>query len=180
MTQQEWVILFRYVRAMFPQQKFDEYTPEAWYDVLGEYGGNETRAAIAACAAEKPFVSPAEIVAAIRNRRQDTDRDLQGPGQYAEIPDADPDDVQAYLAALRQQRTRAASGEQLTARSILAITANVGREVPAEYVAVRRPGPLGVECPRCHAGPGKSCQTTFRGKRMADVHPARLDASRAA
>jgi hypothetical protein len=178
--QQERVILFRYVRAMFPQQKFDEYTPEAWYDVLGEYDATEMRAAIAACAAEKPFVSPAEIVAALRTRRQDTDRDLQGPGQYAEIPDADPDDVPAYLAALRGQRTRAARGDQLTARPVLAITAGVGREVPAEYIAVRRPGPLGVACPRCHAGPGKACQTTFRGRRMADVHPGRLEASKAA
>jgi hypothetical protein len=178
MIEQEWIVLFRYVRAMFPQQKFDEYTPEAWYDVLGQYEAAHVRAGVARCAAEKPFVSPAEIVAAIRSARADADRDLQGPGQYAEVPDADPDDVQAYLAALRGQRTRAANGQQLTARPVLALTAGVGHDIPEEHRPVRRPGPLGIECPRCQALIGRPCRTTFRGKPMADVHPARLEASR--
>ncbi|MGK4583464.1 zinc finger domain-containing protein [Kitasatospora sp. HPMI-4] len=180
MIETEWVVLFRYVRAMFPQQRFDEYTPEAWYDVLGQYGAAETRAAIAACAAAKPFVSPAEIVAAIRQHRADVDRDLHGAGQYAEIPDADPDDVPAYLAALRTQRIRAAAGEPLTYRPRLAIAAaGVGRKVPTEE-PVRRSGPRSIRCPQCSAEPGKSCRTTVLGRRMADVHPSRLDAAKRA
>ncbi|MFD9124919.1 hypothetical protein [Kitasatospora sp. NPDC059571] len=178
MIRQEWVVLFRYVRAMFPQQKFDEYTPEAWYDVLGQYDAREVRAAIAACAAESPFVSPAEIVAAVRAHRQDVDRDLQGPGQYAAVPDADPDDVPAYLAAVRDQRSRAARGEQLTARPVLAIAAGVGQALPGELDKVRRPGVLGVRCDTCHAAVGRRCKTP--GKKPRGPHVARIDASRAA
>ena len=36
MTPEEVVVLARYVRALCPQQKFDEYTPDAWHDLLGD------------------------------------------------------------------------------------------------------------------------------------------------
>ncbi|WP_431999284.1 zinc finger domain-containing protein [Streptomyces sioyaensis] len=183
MTPDQTVVLARYVRALCPQQRFDEYTPDAWHDVLGAYPLDEARAAAAHCASVRPFVSPSEIIAAIRQARSDRDRDLQGPGQYAEIPDADPDDVHAYLAALRGQRTRAAAGQPLTARPIGELTAGVTREIPSADPAVatvRRSGPLGIECPRCGAPIGKGCRSTYRKRRLADPHPARIDAARAA
>ncbi len=52
--------------------------------------------------------------------------------------------------------------------------AAIGRDVPDEddeIAAVRRPGPLGVECPKCHAPIGRPCRTP-RGKERA-IHPAR-------
>jgi hypothetical protein len=158
MTPDETVVLARYVRALCPQQKFDSYTPDAWHDVLGEYRLADARAAAAAVAKRQPFVSPAEIIGEITRQRGERADAFQGPGLSAEVPDADPDDVQAYLAALREQRTRAADGHELKPRKVAALLAGVGREVPPEIAAVKRPGPLGIECPACGAAIGRPCR----------------------
>src|SRR5690606_40823645 len=92
MTPDETAILARYVRALCPQQKFDEYTPDAWHDVLGDIPLDAARAAAASVARRQPFVSPAEIRAAYTAQRENTAADIQGPGLPAAIPDADPDD----------------------------------------------------------------------------------------
>src|SRR5690606_14585339 len=47
MTPEEAVILARYVKAMCPQQRLDEYTADAWYDVLAPYPLEDARAAVA-------------------------------------------------------------------------------------------------------------------------------------
>lgn len=158
MSPEETVVLARYVRALCPQQKFDEYTPDAWHDVLGDYRLADARAAAATVARRQPFVSPAEIIGEITRQRESRATDFQGPGLPAEVPDADPDDVHAYLAALRGQRTRAADGLELKRRPMLQLLASVGREIPPEVEQVRRPGPLGIECPKCHAPMGRPCR----------------------
>ena len=61
MTPTEVVILTRYVAAMCPAQKFDEYTPDAWFDVLADLQIEDARLAVAALAKHQTFVSPAEI-----------------------------------------------------------------------------------------------------------------------
>jgi hypothetical protein len=158
-TPDETVVLARYVRALCPQQKFDEYTPDAWHDVLADFALADARAAAAAVARRQPFVSPAEIIDEIRKIRDARADGYQGPGLSADIPDADPDDVQAYLSALRGLRTRAADGLEMKKRPIAQLLAGVGREVPGEVAAVKRPGPLGVECPNCGAPIGRPCRT---------------------
>jgi hypothetical protein len=157
-TPDETVVLARYVRALCPQQKFDEYTPDAWHDVLADFRLADARAAAAAVARRQPFVSPAEIIAEITQIRSDRATDFQGPGLPAEVPDADPDDVQAYLAALRGQRVRAADGLELKKRPMAQLLAGVGQHIPPEVEEVRRPGPLGIECPKCHAPRGRPCR----------------------
>lgn len=176
MSQEEWVIVFRYVKAMYPQQRFDEYTPDAWYEVLGQYAPYAVRAAVAACAAKKPFVSPAEIIAEIR------DHQAERMDEFVYEP-ADPDETpEQYLANRRRQIQAVAAGHRPPALALPPASprvdlSQIGREIPPEQPA-RRPGPLGVACPRCHSPIGKGCRTTHRGRHMADVHPARLDASR--
>ncbi|MGW7334297.1 hypothetical protein ACWGIU_38030, partial [Streptomyces sp. NPDC054840] len=113
MTPDETVVLARYVRALCPQQKFDEYTPDAWHDVLGDYPLVAARRAAATVARRQPFISPAEIIEVIEQQRAENASDFQGPGLPAEVPDADPDDPVAYIAALRAQRYRAADGHEL-------------------------------------------------------------------
>lgn len=171
MTPNETVVLARYVRALCPQQKFDEYTPDAWHDVLGAYPLAAARAAAAAVAGRQPFVSPAEIIGEIRKQRDARADSFQGPGLPAEVPDADPDDVPAYLAALRAQRTRAADGFELKPRRVASLLADVGREVPPEVTQVKRPGPLGIDCPNCGAAIGRPCRTPGGGERAP--HAAR-------
>lgn len=171
MTPDETVVLARYVRALCPGQKFDEYTPDAWHDVLADFALADARAAAAAVARKQPFVSPAEIIAEIRKQRDDRAADFQGPGLSAEIPDADPDDVQAYLSALRGLRTRAADGLSMKRRPVAELLAGVGQEIPGEVAAVKRPGPLGKECPNCGAAIGRPCRTPGGSERAP--HAAR-------
>ncbi len=171
MNPNETVMLARYVKALCPQQKFDEYTPDAWHDVLGEYQLADARAAAASVAKRQPFVSPAEIIGEIKRQRGDRADSFQGPGLPAEIPDADPDNIPAYLAALREQRHRAADGIELKRRPVAELLAGIGQPIPAEVADVRRPGPLGANCPRCTAPIGRPCRTPS-GKERAP-HPAR-------
>jgi hypothetical protein len=56
---------------------------------------------------------------------------VPGPGLPPEIPAADPDDVPGYLAALREQRTRAASGHSVPALA-------AGDSDPADNPAARK------------------------------------------
>lgn len=171
MNPNETVMLARYVKALCPQQKFDEYTPDAWHDVLADFRLEDARTAAAAVARKQPFVSPSEIIDEIRKQRDDRADGYQGPGLSAEIPDADPDDVQAYLSALRGMRTRAADGLELKKRPVAQLLAGIGREIPDEHKPVRRPGPLGVECPSCSAAIGRPCRTP--GGKERSAHTAR-------
>jgi len=170
---QEAVLLTRYVKALCPQQKFDEFTADAWHDVLGHLTLLECRSAAAEMARRKPFVSPAEIIDVIRQRRGNNARDIQGPGLPAAVPDADPDDVTAYLAAVRAQRTRAGDGQELKPRDMKALLSSVGRDVPAEGDTK---GPLSVPCPHCRAKALHACRS-HGGRRLSLFHPSRIDAA---
>lgn len=178
MTPAEAVVLTRYVKALCPQQKIDTYTPDAWHDLLGDLPLGEARAAAAAVARRQPFVSPSEIITEIRLQHDATARDFQGPGLPAAVPDADPDDVPGYLAALRSQRIRAAHGLSTAVRPVAELLAAVGRKIPAEVAAVRRPGPLGITCPNCGAPVGMKCRLPLSGN-SRDPHSARKTAVKA-
>jgi hypothetical protein len=171
MTPDEVVVLARYVRALCPGQKFDEYTPDAWHDVLADFALADARAAAAVVARKQPFVSPAEIIEEIRRIRDERASGYQGPGLSADIPDADPDDVQAYLSALRGMRTKAADGLEMKRRPVAQLLAGVGHEIPGEVAAVKRPGPLGIACPNCGAAIGRPCRTP--GGKERSPHSAR-------
>jgi hypothetical protein len=106
MTPDEMVFLTRYVHALCPAQKFDDYTEEAWMDVLGRFTLAECRAAAATAAGESAFVSAADIAGIARRNR--TAR-LKIHNEI-EPPDADPDDPEAYIKALRQERHAVAVG----------------------------------------------------------------------
>ena len=112
MTPREAVMLCRYVKACCPQQQVDEYTPDAWHDLLRDLQFNDCRAAVAAVASRQPFVAPAEIRAEVRRIRAERLHDFQ----YVPVEgDNDPD---VYLAALRSQRTAVADGRREAAPAI--------------------------------------------------------------
>jgi hypothetical protein len=95
------------------------------------------------------------------------------------------DDDPNYLQRLRGQITATASGERpaLTERpaleggphpNVAKILAGIGQAVPdedGETQTVRRPGPLGIECPKCKAAIGRPCRLP-NGKERGP-HPAR-------
>lgn len=96
------------------------------------------------------------------------------------------DDDPNYLQRLRGQLEATANGQRpaLTERPALegrphpdvakALAGLVGQTVPDEdgdTSSVKRPGPLGIECPKCRAAIGRPCRTPGGKERTA--HPAR-------
>ncbi|MEU3851769.1 hypothetical protein [Streptomyces sp. NPDC029554] len=145
--------------AAFDRRTVGKADVLAWQTILGDIDYTAARAAVTAhYGRETRWIMPADIRQHVLTQRADTAADIQGPGLPAAIPDADPDDVPAYLAAVKEQRTRAADGE-LKRRPVAELLAGVGHDIPRpETAAVRRPGPLGVACPTCHAPIGRPCR----------------------
>lgn len=165
--------------AAFDRRTLGEADVLAWHTVLADVDLDDARQAVSAHYADtRDWIMPADIRQRVRTARSSAAADFQGPGLAAEIPDADPDDVPAYLAALRGQRTRAALGQPTRPRAVAELTAGVGQAIPVELAAVRRPGALGVSCSTCKAAIGHSCKTPAKKPRAP--HAARRSAVRAA
>lgn len=107
MNQQEAIALCRVARACCPQQAFDQYTPDAWGELLGDLMFEDAKAGLLEVAKRQPFVAPAEIraeVRRIRRQRLDAAPPLVPPDEL------DPDDEVAYRRWLANARRSAASG----------------------------------------------------------------------
>jgi hypothetical protein len=210
MNSQEAAVLCRYVRALCPQQKFDEYTPDAWHDVLRNYLLEEARTAAATIANRQPFVSPGEIATEIR--RMHADR----LGRHTDpTPKANPDDIAAYKAELAATRAAVATGQTPPSQAELAagpmhpdVAARLkalGEYVPRhidealdEYRPVKaarraaitagQPDALTVPCDWCHAPKDEPCRSrritpggaATANRRRATPHPTRVDDARTA
>jgi hypothetical protein len=161
--------------AAFDRRTVGKADALAWHTILTDINFDAAKQAITAhYAVETRWIMPADIRNAVTKNRADTAADFQGPGLSPEIPDADPDDVPGYLAAVRQQRTRAADG--LKPRPVKELLAAVGNRIPPpEITAIRRPGPLGITCPTCRAPIGHACRSD-RGRERAP-HEARETAA---
>lgn len=175
MNSQEVIVLARYVRALCPQQRFDEYTPDAWTDVLTPYPLEDARQAAARIARRQPFIAPAEIITEIRAIRAER---LEG-FQYEPTPDETP---REYLTRLRAQRAAVASGHRPpavdrpalpgpTVPEVLARLGTVGQEIPADDKPTPGLGVLAIRCPKCGALPGRHC--TWAGGMRRPAHEAR-------
>lgn len=68
MTPTEMVMLTRYIKALCPQQQIDEYTADAWHDVLGHLDLADARHAAVAVARRQPFIAPSEIIGEVAGR----------------------------------------------------------------------------------------------------------------
>lgn len=80
MTREEAIGLCRYVHAATPAQRLDEYTPQAWADILADEPApagsvpqprtfDECRRAVVAIKRRQPFVDCSDIVAEVRAAR---------------------------------------------------------------------------------------------------------------
>lgn len=67
-------MLVRYVAALCPQQKMDEYTPDAWFDVFQElpfdidYG--KCKAIVRYLARTQAFIGPRDIIEELRREQR--------------------------------------------------------------------------------------------------------------
>ena len=183
MTEDEVVLITRYVRAVCPQQKIDEFTSDTWEDFLLPYSVDETRAAIRAHITRgNAFISVGEIVAEIRRARNDRlSRHTEAEPPYGDFGDV------SYKAALMDERKAIADGRT----SPTVVPALPPGEQPAMYEgrgrallrsvgrdAVSRRPEFTAACPYCLAAPGQPC-TNGKGQPRRDAHPTRIEASRA-
>jgi len=180
MNEMEATDLTRYVRALCPQQKFDEFTGDAWFDVLSEFRFEDCKMAAAMCAKESPFVAPAEIVAQVRRIRSERLKDfVYEPGQDESWSESQ--------ERLRRQTAAVGDGfsppeiEGRRGRPLLQLVAvgALATHLPPDVEAVIKPlrhPARDVRCPKesCGALEGRSCATADRRIMPGGVHPQRI------
>lgn len=130
MNDQEMATLVRFVKALCPAQKIDEYTPDAWTLVIGDLEFADAEAAVKKLGRAQAFIAAADIATEVGRMR------AARLASYVETePDVeDPDDWRAYMAALRAGRFKAASGTtELRPRPMHAITAKAFQHVPSVW-----------------------------------------------
>lgn len=97
-------VLCRYVKALCPQQQFDEFSPDAWFDLLGELSLELARVAARNVARRQPFVAPSEILGEVARMRKLVGKRV---GPAVDVAEGDlPFDVAQYLAAMRRRAVR--------------------------------------------------------------------------
>lgn len=152
MNATEALTLCRYVKAACPQQAIDTYTPDAWFDLLGDLDYAEALEAVKALCRQQPFVAPSEI------RGQISDTRSRRIGRFIYIPPDDLPDMrvaggeggtdwylaQRRVANLHEQITMQLVGDGLLVRGDPTptyealrrlIDAEVARQAEAERVA---------------------------------------------
>lgn len=104
---QETMVLARFVKAMFPQQPIDEYTPEAWQIVLAknQVRAEDAKEAVVTLAGRQKFIAIGEIVTEVKRFRAARFHAIDAQ-QLDEMlgASADPDDVDGFLEAVRTER----------------------------------------------------------------------------
>ena len=127
MTPTEAVKLTEYVMACCPQQRMNEYTPDAWHDLLGDLSLEDCRAAVATVAKAQPFCAPSEIRAEVRKIRDDRIDRAEIPAPPPEIANGD---REIYRAALHAARVAVADGRDPEA-AMRAATSRTRLEIEA-------------------------------------------------
>ncbi|ASU81535.1 hypothetical protein CDO52_00890 [Nocardiopsis gilva YIM 90087] len=129
MTREQAVVLCRYVRACCPQQKIDDYTPNAWHDLIGDLDFDDCHEAVKTIARRQPFIAPAEIRAEVRRIRDDRLRDADRV-----LPAADPD-ARDYSRRFQEHLKALADGKRVGLA--LMPGAHPVASPTADYVAAR-------------------------------------------
>jgi hypothetical protein len=106
-NRQETVALTRIVAATCPQQAIDDYTPDAWYELLDDLSLDDCRNAVRVIGRRQPFIAPAEIRAEVKRIREDRIARAFIPAPAPELAD----DPAAYREALAGSIRAAADGE---------------------------------------------------------------------
>ena len=132
MIKTEAAALCRYLQACCPQQKFDQFTSDAWFDLLADMPYGLAKLAAQRVASRQPFVSPSEIIATAKAMRKAVDphitRLLDGiEGAAPSDPDAD------WLAWCKARRERVA---YLVDLAIATKAATFGDELLEQVTAV--------------------------------------------
>lgn len=111
MTPTETVAYVRYLKAVFPQQAFDEYTSDAWHDVIGHLDLADARHAAVSVAWRQPFVSPSEIIAEAERKQRShpytrTAAEAIGQSNLRELTAAAVPPTDEYRTALAEMKQK--------------------------------------------------------------------------
>ena len=146
MNKTETVLLCRYAKAMCPAQAIDEYTPDAWADVLFDVDLEEAKTAIQKGVRDHGwrFIDVTEIVAGVRSLHRD--RLTKWVGQFGPLipPYALGGDPQKEREWLRVAHRQVLDGS-------VTHPSQLGPDNPIEKLAPRDVASLGVvghEVPR--------------------------------
>ncbi len=106
MTHEETAVLTRYVETLCPYKAMDEYTADAWHDIVGHLELADCRAAVVAIKQRARFVDPCDIIAEVKRQRRDRLERVPLPAPPAELADQ----PGAYREALQAGIRRTADG----------------------------------------------------------------------
>ena len=132
MIKTEAAALCRYLQACCPQQKFDQFTSDAWFDLLADMPFGLAKLAAQRVASRQPFVSPSEIIATAKAMRKAVDPHItrlldETEGAAPADPDAD------WIAWCKTRRERVA---YLVDLAIATKAATFGDELVEQVTAV--------------------------------------------
>ena len=132
MIKTEAAALCRYLQACCPQQKFDQFTSDAWFDLLADMPFGLAKLAAQRVASRQPFVSPSEIIATAKAMRKAVDPHItrlldETEGAAPADPDAD------WIAWCQTRRERVA---YLVDLAIATKAATFGDELLEQVTAV--------------------------------------------
>lgn len=147
MNQTEAVLLCRYAKGMCPAQAIDEYTPDAWAEVLYDITLEEAKAAIRDGIRERRwrFIDVADVVSSVRSVRMDRLNVYFRAHGHPVPPRRLDDDPRAGAEWLRGAQDRIAAGEvthpsqlegddtsHLPRRDVIGELGQIGQEIPGE------------------------------------------------
>ena len=96
MTPEEAAVLSAYAEQCAPQQKFNEFTGDAWGDMLADIRFVDAKEAVIAITRRSPWVSPAEIIAEVKRIRAKRIAEF-GPIPAPPAEELDPDNWRAFI-----------------------------------------------------------------------------------
>lgn len=137
MNRKEAVMLCRYTQACCPQQRLDEYTPDAWLDVMGDLPYADCKTAVARVAKRQAFVAPSDIRLEVSHMHRDRIDEAILTGA--------PEDPADYIAWLKETRHAIATGRQADLPQIELDKHQVSADFIHELRARSRQEPPGKE-----------------------------------
>lgn len=177
MTPTEAVDFTEFVSALWPQQRLEDATPDAWFAAgLKDVDPADAKHAATRLASLKTFISLAELLTEVKALR--SERLERTP-----LPAPPTDDADGYREMLRRDINRIAGGWSIGK----ALAKGQGTEPGEDYLEARgedpkrrelRVGAMTVQCPRCGVLANERCESPL-GEPLSTqpAHDARLVAA---
>jgi len=174
MNQAQARTLLTYIAAIDHRPLDPDLDAPLWADLLDDIPFEPAKAAVREYYREESrWITAAEIRRRALAARKAERRITGAPPGPGAVPDADPDDVAAYLRAEREGRWRVDT--ELHPRPVAALLSGYAAAtvIPSGDEVPEAGGPLSVPCPliSCRAEAGAPCRTLTQGER--EPHPVR-------